>query len=379
MLKAALEDKSGNARYGYLAPFRNQAKQVAWDYVKEFTDPIPGRQWNESELRCDLPNGNRIQLFGADNYDAMRGMYFDGIILDEYAQMSPAAWQTVIRPALADRQGWAIFIGTPMGRNAFWEVYDQAKKDDEWGAWMFRASETNILPDSELKAAAKEMSDAQYRQEFECSFDAAILGSVYGPQIEEAENDGRISSVPMESGHPVYVAMDLGWNDSTTLWFFQTVGREVRVIDYYENRQEKLEHYASHMKALPYEYGTVFLPHDADQSELQTGATRADTFRNFGFSIQVLERQKDVMAGIEQTRNMFNRVWFDRRKTEKGVEALRQYRFVYDDKLRTFKLKPLHDWTSHAADGFRYLAQALPEAQHTGTAETVDIDYSWVA
>jgi hypothetical protein len=198
LIDLALRNKQPRPRYAYLAPYYRQAKAATWDYLKAYTLPIPGTEKNEAELRVDLPNGARIQLFGADNYDALRGIYLDGVVLDEYAQMPSKAWSEVIRPALTDRQGWAVFIGTPKGRNAFYELYAEAKKNPDWYAALYRASETGVLPQSELEIAHQQMSPEEYEQEFECSFQAAILGSYYGTLMAQADAMGRVSRVPYE-------------------------------------------------------------------------------------------------------------------------------------------------------------------------------------
>ena len=361
-IRAAFVEGKENARYGYVAPFRNQAKQVAWDYVKQFTAPIPGVEWNEAELRCDLPNKARLTLFGADNFNAMRGLYFDGVVLDEYAQMAPSAWHAVIRPALSDRRGWATFIGTPMGRNAFHEMYVRAQEDEGWASFLYKASETGILPDDELKAARREMSAAMYAQEFECSFSAAIIGAVYGTEIQEMETNKRDAGVPYEKGLPVHTAWDLGIGDSTAIWLFQLVGREIRLIEHIESFGVGLDWYAKELKARPYVYGSHLVPHDAEVRELGTGRSRLETLGEYGIRGTVLPNQR-VEDGINAARGVFSRCWFDREKCKKGIEALRQYRFEYREKLGTFSPQPVHDWASHSADAFRYLAMGLDKVE----------------
>lgn len=172
MIKMALLLSRSDGRFAYVAPYRNQAKSIAWDYLKRFAGVLPNVRFNESELECSLPGGSRIRLYGADNPDAMRGLYFDGVVLDEVADMKPNVWGEIIRPALADRSGWAVFIGTPKGQNLFHELYLNAARDG-WFRALYRADETNIMPAEELAAARETMSDAQYRQEFLCDFSAA--------------------------------------------------------------------------------------------------------------------------------------------------------------------------------------------------------------
>ena len=376
-LRAAIRNRLPSPRYGYVAPFRTQAKTVAWDYVKQFTAPIPGVQWNEAELRCDLPNGARITLFGADNFDAMRGVYFDGVVMDEYAQMAPSAWSAVVRPALADRTGWSIFIGTPQGRNSFWELYDKAPDQPDWSRFMYKASETGILPPDELKAARREMTPAMYAQEFECSFQAAILGAVYGTEIEFAEKEGRICRVPYEKGLPVHTAWDLGIGDSTAILMFQLAGREIRVIDCIESFGVGLDWYVGELKSRPYVYGTHLLPHDVEVKELGTGRSRRETLSEYGLRCEVVPKQR-IEDGINALRGVMSRMWFDNEKCRQAVEALRQYRYEYREKLNAFAAAPVHDWTSHVADAARYLAMGLHRVETARSKRVKQPDATWV-
>jgi hypothetical protein len=363
LIDRALRSKKPRPRYAYLAPFYRQAKAVAWDYLRAYTQAIPGTAKNEAELRVDLPNGARIQLFGADNYDALRGIYLDGVVLDEYAQMPPKAWSEVIRPALADREGWAIFIGTPKGRNAFCELYEEAKRDESWFGALYRASETNIIAASELAKARAQMTEEEYEQEFECSFQAALVGAYYGGLMQQADREGRVCGVAWEPKARVDTAWDLGIGDSTAIWFCQQVGREVRIVDYYEASGVGIDHYAKVLGQKSYLYGEHILPHDAGNNQLATGKSLLDTLRALGIRGRVLQRG-DLEDGINAARLLIPKCWFDAVKCARGIEALRQYRREWDEKGQVFKPRPLHDWTSHAADAFRYLAVGLKPAGH---------------
>jgi phage terminase large subunit len=338
-------------RYAYVAPYLAQAKDVAWNYLKRYTAPIPGQRAMESELRVDLPSrdgtGARIGLYGADNAERLRGLYFDGVVLDEFALMHPRVWPEIIRPMLTDRMGWALFIGTPMGRNHFARLFAMAEKNESWFAAGFKASETGILPEEELLAAQAEMTEDQYAQEFECSFDAAIPGAYYAGSIAEAEAEKRIGNVPYERASPVHTAWDLGIGDATAIWFCQQVGMEVRLIDYYEASGVGLDHYARVLQEKPYVYGEHILPHDAAVKELGTGKSRLETLRSLGLKGRVIPAQS-IEDGINAARLLIPRCWFDKTKCERGIEALRQYRTEYDDRLKTFRNRPLHDWSSHA-------------------------------
>lgn len=362
LIKAALTCQRPEPRFAYIAPYYSQAKDIAWNYLKHYSAPIPGTTAHESELRIDFPNGGRVRLYGAENYDRLRGLYLDGVVLDEPADIDPRAWSEVVRPALSDRQGWATFIGTPKGRNSFWEIYERAGTEANWFRMMLKASETGILPPTELDDARRSMSEDQYEQEYNCSFQAAIQGAYYGKDMSLAEAEGRIASVPYERSVPVHTAWDLGVSDATTIWFAQQVGKEIRIIDYYEASGEGLEHYAKVLSGKPYTYGNHYLPHDVKVKELGTGKSRLETLMSLGIRATVVadHRRED---GINAARMILNRCWFDAEKTKHGVECLRQYRKEWDDKLKAFKRSPLHDWASHGADGFRYLAMGLKAIQ----------------
>lgn len=366
LIKGALTCQRENPRFAYIAPLFTQAKDVAWTYLKHFTANVPGVETNESELRVDLPNGGRIRLYGADNYDRMRGLYLDGVVLDEYADMDPRAWAEVIRPALSDRQGWATFIGTPKGKNAFFELmhgndnFSGAVNDPDWFNMTLRASETKLVPDEELAAMRKVLTPEQYEQELECSFDAAIVGAYYGREMQALEGQKRITSVPWEPSLPVYTAWDLGLDDATAIWFAQIVGSEIRLIDYYETSNTALTDVAKVLRNdRPYMYGEHYLPHDAEVREMMTAKSRKESLEGLGIRPITVSPAERVEEGINAARLMLPKCFFDANNCKRGIEALKQYRREWDDKLKTFRLKPLHDWSSHGADAFRYLAMSL--------------------
>ena len=309
-----------------------------------------------------------MRLYGAgDDPDALRGIFLDGVVLDEYADMSPRMWSEIIRPALVDRNGWAIFIGTPKGRNQFWRLYEDAKDDPDWYRIIYRASETKVVDPIELEAAKKQMGEDEFMQEFECSWAAAIKGSYYGNLIIDAEKENRITKVEYDEALPVHVAWDLGISDSCALWFFQVTQGEVRIINYYESGGVGLDHYVKVMEELPYSYyGNDYLPHDAKVRELGTGRTRAETLINMGRKPRIIPSHK-VDDGINASRLLLTHCYFDEINCEQGLNALRNYQREWDDIKRVFKRNPLHNWASHASDSFRYLAMAYknikPEAK----------------
>ncbi len=352
LLTQALSTQKENARYAYIAPYYSQAKSIAWDYLKRYSRGIAIKQ-SETELSIDLFNGSRIRLFGADNADALRGMYLDGVVLDEYGDMRPSVWGEIIRPLLADRRGWAVFIGTPKGRNHFYDVWQSVSED--WFTLKLRASESAILDAAELEDAAKTMTRDQYQQEFECSFEAAVIGAIYANELQIARDENRICAIPVERTIPVNTVWDLGVGDATSIWFWQEVGRERRIIDYYESSGEGLPHYAKVLQDRGYVYGMHFAPHDIQVRELATGMSRLDVARNLGISFHVVPRQS-LEDGIHSARLFMAKCWFDEKRCAEGLDALANYRREYDEKRGVFRTAPIHDWASHGADAWRYLS-----------------------
>lgn len=362
MIDRGLRCTLHNPQYAYVAPTYGQAKRVAWEYLKDFTRYIPNRTVNEAELRIDIlrpARGDHIRfiLLGAENPDALAGIYLDGVLLDEYSLMNPAVWSTILRPALSDRKGWAIFIGTPRGNNHFKKIYDVAIRN-ETGNWfhaIHRASETGIIDEEELAAAKIEMSEDEYEQEYECSFTAALQGSYYGKYMTELTADGRITNVPYDPAVPVDTFWDLGIADTTSIWFAQQVGREVHLIDYECHGGRGLEFYVKLLQTKPYIYRDHIVPHDAAARELGSGKTRQETFWELGLDVEIQPRQS-VADGINAARLLLPKCWFDKKKCEEGIEALINYQRKWDNKEHIFKDHPHHDWSSNGADAFRYLA-----------------------
>jgi hypothetical protein len=329
--------------------------------LKHYTAEFPGIEYREVDLQVTFAGGQSIRLYGSDNYDRMRGLYFDGVVIDEPADIDPRAWPEVIRPTLADHGGWAVFIGTPRGRNWLHTLVIEGEKDPaHWLVLRLPASKTNILPEAELADARRTMSPEQYEQEFECSFEAAIQGAYYAQQMANAEKENRITGVPYEPGARVWTAWDLGISDRTVIWFAQVVGREIHLIDYYEMDGMELGHYVREIERKPYIYAGHILPHDVEVRELGTGKSRKEVLEGLGLKVTVA-RKLSVEDGINAVRMLLPRCWFDKKRCDRGVDGLKMYRSEYDDKLQTPRPKPLHDWASHIADAARYLAISIDQ------------------
>jgi len=355
LIKSAMLCPYPDPRLAYVAPLYNQAKDVAWAYLKKYSKPLWASPPNESELRVDLIKGARIRLYGADNPDRLRGLYLDDIVLDEYADMNPAIWGEVIRPLLADRNGKATFIGTAKGYNDFFDKYEYARKDPDWFHMLAKASETKIIPQAELDAARKDMTKDQFAQEFECSFEAALVGAVYGEWMNEALP--RMATNIYDPNLPVNTAWDLGYDDATAIWFYQLARNEVRLIDYYENNQQDIVHYCDVLKGKPYKYGDHFVPHDAANKLLAAGGQSIvqQAFKE-GVSMRVVQATSQQNS-IEAARKVIGICWFDVEKCALGINALRQYQFQWDGDKKIFRSTPMHNWASHAADAFEIIGR----------------------
>lgn len=364
MIKHALTCPLPRPRVALVAPTFTQAKRISWDYVKYYAGVIPGVTFNETELRADFPNGGRIMLLSGENPDALRGIYLDLCVFDEYGMQNPRVWGEVVRPALSDREGAAIFLGTPNGHNHFYEIMQQAKNEvsegsDYWYWKIAKASETKLVKEEELDAARKQMTEEQYEQEYECSFTAAIIGAYYGRLLVELEDKDRVTRVPYDPALPVHTAWDLGINDSTAIWFAQIFrGGAVNVIDYYENTGFGLDHYAEVLRQKDYHYGDHLAPHDIEIRELGSGKSRLETAFSLGIRFKVIPKMK-VADGINAARLLMPKCYFDKDNCAVGIEMLKQYRQEWDEKRKMFRDQPRHDFTSHAADAFRYLAIGL--------------------
>jgi phage terminase large subunit len=362
LVMRSLRTQKKNAKYAYLAPFYSQAKSIAWVYLKEAVQDV-AIDIRESELSISLPNGATIRLFGADNPNAIRGLYFDGIILDEMADIRPSLWQESILPTLADRQGWCVVIGTPKGKgNLFYRIRELARKNKQ--SWFFqelKASNSGLLPQAELDNMREQMSEEAYQQEFEVSFTAALVGTYYSKQIAKMEAEGRVHlGAEYDSAFEVQVAFDIGYRDTMVAWFWQERPDGVAVFDVEAASQESLDFYFDMLDAKPYTYEKVWLPHDARAKSLQTGKSTIEQFLERGYPCDIVPQLK-VQQGIDAARATLPYIHMHPRCDE-GMEALRVYRKKWDEINQRFIDKPLHDWSSDYADSFRYLCLVANKA-----------------
>ena len=384
IIKRALLEGGRGAQYAYIAPFRSQAKSVAWDYLKYYAKAV-SESSNESELTVTLINGAKVRLFGADNADAMRGLGFNGVYLDEYGDFKPSVWGNIVRPALSDRLGWAVFGGTPKGKNQFHDIYKVSQATPDWFLLRLPASVSKLLPATELKAASQQLSQDQYDQEYECSFDAAIMGAYYGQEMRQVDAEGRIRDLRFDPDADVMTAWDLGYRDDTAIWFYQVVRNEIHVLDYYSVSGASIEEIAKVVIDKGYRYTRHYLPHDARAKTLASGGksiVEQLAVHLGGMNKLSIVPEIGVQDGIQAVRMILPKCYFDP-ICDEGLEALRQYQREYDEDKKSFRQTPRHDWTSHPSDAFRMMAVAYRENKADEpppkgkTLQTITLDELW--
>jgi hypothetical protein len=315
-------------------------------------------------------NGSSWQVVGSDSYNKLVGSAPAGITYSEWALANPSA-RAYLRPIIAENNGWQVFITTPRGRNHAYNTFKAAEKSATAFAQRLSAEETGVLTLEQLAVERREYIEqygedyglAMFEQEYLCSFDAAIMGAYYGSQMREAEQKGRIRKVEYDRGYPVHTAWDLGYSDDTSIWFFQVIAGEVRVLRYYGANGKTMDEYFQVIADQGYKYGLHWFPHDAKAKTLASGGKSIQEMAQkvLGMSNVRIVPMLSIQDGIQAARSMFPRCWFDKDGCEDGIEALEQYQREWDDTRKTFRDKPLHDWTSHAADSFRMMAVAWKE------------------
>jgi hypothetical protein len=384
MIDKGLKNNLHNPQYAYIAPTYKQARMIAWEYLKQYTENLPGVEVRKGDLSVVIhrpgvpasvdkrtgkvlewkkrPDKITFMLLGADNPDSLRGLYLDGCIMDEYAQCDPIIWGQIVRPALSDRRGWAIFIGTPKGQNHFYHRYKKALQADGWFVQIYRAHETGIIPPDELADLRLDLTQDEYEQEMECSFTAAILGSYYGHILNHLRDAKQIGRFPYNPRFPVDTFWDLGHNDALCIVFRQKIGPNYYYIDYFEDSGKGLDWYAKIIKDKNYNYGRHVLPWDGKAHDLGTGLTRQETLRNLGIRTEIQKRQY-VDDRIQATRTRLKVSFIDELRCERLLECLQNYQKEWDAKLMRFKDKPLHDWSSNGSDAYGYSALDDRESQ----------------
>lgn len=380
--------------YFYILPYQNQARRIVWDGMdkqgKRFRDAWPAdliEKTNEAEMRIHLKNGSVVQVMGGDDPDKLVGANPVGVVFSEYALTDPKCWQ-LIAPILAENGGWVTFNSTPRGKNHLLSVLNHAKakewppiskggwdkpKPEQW-YWSHETAATlGVLTVEELTQLRSELQDEQlFQQEAFCSFEAPMQGAYYANVLTKLDQQKRFTKVPVEPRAPIETAWDLGISDSTCVWFFQRVGLEYRIVNYMEFTGEGLvttvgevTRWIREQSAMP---GNFWFPHDLTQRELTTGKSRVEVVRGLGVSVRVVPKHA-IEDGVEAVRNFLPKCVFDFVRCDRGISCLRSYRKEWDSTNQTFRNRPLHDWASHGADAFRYLAMGHREKTSVDQAE----------
>ena len=383
--KRAIECTRNQPRFAFMAPTRVRAKDIAWQYLKWYSDQIPGHRVIESELAIEYSNGARVTLYGADN-DRGMGLYLDGIVYDECDEIAPSVHSDIIAPALSDRGGWAVWMGILRGRHNLWKRYEEHKNDPTFLSILLRSSESKILPDNELESLKKTMGESAYLLQMECNVNMSLANAIYGPQMNDVRAQNRIKAINSDPSVPMYTFWDIGHSDrgdDTTLWLVQFCGRDILLLDYYARTGHPPGHYAAKVKEWEAVYNNRvacnFLPHDGARRN-QVGKTMSDYLKDAGLNlIKVVPRTPNVWDSINQMRTIFPRIYINHApcsstwrlgdvEMPSGIDCLDYYAKKEDSSTGIIKDIPHHDQYSHGCDALRTMSEAFGRGMIDGTS-----------
>ncbi|OBU84575.1 hypothetical protein MY55_21325 [Chromobacterium subtsugae] len=393
------------ATYWHMLPQASQARKAIWEAVNPHTGrrrideafPVELRATTrEQEMMIRFRNGSTWQVVGSDNFNSLVGSPPAGVVFSEFALGNPAAW-AYLRPILAENGGWALFITTPRGKNHAYKLLQTAQASADWWGEVQTAEDTGVFTEEQLASERREQVDlfgedageAFYQQEYFCSFEAAVLGAYYGREFATMRREGRITKVAHDPAFPVHCAFDIGWSDDTSIWWFQVIAGEVRILESYSEhgqtvadivgelagRECEMDIIAGEVKfrfsddieglehRRAYRYGTLWLPHDgAAKTFAASGkSVQEQLAAHFGWGSVRIVPSLSLQDGIQATRALLRRCWMDADRCTDGISAAEAYQREYDTENRCFKEVPLHNWTSHLSDGLRMLAVAWRE------------------
>lgn len=360
--------------YYYFFPTFAQGRKVLWDFIDKsgfrVLDHIPKEMIfgnpNSTEMKIRLRNGSLIQIIGTDNIDSIVGTNPSGCVFSEYSLQNPNAW-TLIRPILVENGGWSVFNYTPRGANHGKEMFDMARSNPAWFCQLLTVDDTTneqgvrIISDKDIQAERDAgMSEDYIQQEFYCSFTLGVEGSYYAKYMQDARDENRISNIKVDKQQRVHTAWDIGYGDSCAIIFYQIVGNEIHIIDYYENNGEGLSHYAEVLEGKKYLYGDHFAPHDIESHAFSSGLSAKEVGLDLGIKFITLPTLKmSIESGIEAVRGIFPRIWIDEKRCLKLIKCIENYRKEFDERHNVYKTRPVHDWASHGADCLRYASLAI--------------------
>lgn len=393
------------ATYWHMLPEAAQARKAIWEAVNPHTGkrrideafPLAIRaNTRENEMMIRFVNGATWQVVGSDNFNALVGSPPFGVVFSEFALANPAAW-AYLRPILVENGGWAAFITTPRGKNHAHKLLQTAQKSDDWWGEVSEADDTGVFTSEQLETERQEMidlfgedaGDAFFQQEYHCSFEAAVLGAYYGKEMAAMRRAGRIRAVPHDPEYSVYTAWDIGFSDDTSIWFYQVIAGEIRILESYSAHGEAPDHFIGQMVGRKcemdiiggkisfrfgedieglayrkaYRYAMIWLPHDgkAKTFAAQGKSVQEQLAAHFGWGCVNIVPSLSLQDGIQAARALLKKAYMDEERCAGGIASLESYRREYDPEKRMFRDAPLHDWTSHLADAFRMMAIAWRE------------------
>ncbi len=380
LIKQAFWHRVGT--YVYFFPTTGLGKRILWDGCdkdgKRFLDYIPREiikgTPNSVDMKIELINGSIIQIIGSDKIINV-GINPIGCVFSEFSLQDPRTW-AFTRPILRENGGWAVFNFTPRGKNAAYDLFLMAKGNEDWFCEKLTIDDTGVLGEADMEAERAEgMTEQLIQQEYYTSFDQGAEGAYYASLLNRAELGGRLAPIPMNSYSPVDTFWDIGVGDETCILFSQSVGQEIHLIDMYRNEGVGLDHYAKVVKDKANENGWVYnehwAPHDIQVRELGSGAqTRLEIAKDLGISFMVTPNLP-IAEGIELARGIFPRLWVDTDNCKFFIKAMDNYHKNYNEKLNVYSDKPVHDWSSHCADAFRYMA-IIQNRRRSGTMTEED-------
>lgn len=373
IIAKAMHQKVGT--YYYFFPTYSQGKKVLWEgigkdgfrYIDHFPEELVDRK-NDTEMKIQYKNGSLFQIIGTDDIDKIVGTNPVGVVFSEYSLQNPKAWE-FIRPILRENGGWAIFNFTPRGKNHAYDLYTMAVDNPAWYVSKLTVEDTNILSVADIEEERQAgMLEEMIQQEFYCSFTASIIGAYYSKEYDKADRANRFCTVPYDPHALVHTVWDLGIADAMAIGFFQVINQEVHMIDYYQAQNQGFKEYVKVIKDKEYVYGKHFAPHDINQRELMSGKTRLDTARELGIFFDVVP-MISVESGIDQARRLFSKLWVDKDLCKDWLRLIPQYTKKYDENKKMFLDTPLHDWTSHGADMYRYASLVVDKMDNYTTQQ----------
>lgn len=378
--------------YYYVYPTYSQGKKAIWNGMDKEGFPFLGHfpkeiraGINNQEMIMKLKGGSLFQMIGSSNIDSVVGSNPVGIVFSEYSLQSPQGWE-FLKPILEENDGWAVFNYTPRGQNHGYDLFTMANNNPNWFCQKLTIDDTGVLNKEDMdRLRAEGDSEEHIQQEYYCSFEAAVPGAYYSSELRLARDEHRICKVPHHKDVLVHLAWDIGSSHSTVIWFWQEIANELHFIDYLEGQGEGLDFYVKELikrkDLCGYRYGEFYAPHDFF----------AKTFAGGGMSMSERAKNKHnidsyrvpniaIDDGIEAARNIFPRCYFDEIKCKQGIAALMAYHKAWNDKNRVFSLRPVQDWSTDAADSFRYAAIGITNTQGFVMKNKLDncaVERSW--